>query len=168
MAENRSWWHITCFAMEVCTEVVLELFLAGWIVIGQVKWAVLGGRVIRLRKEHVSKTGDMERDSIFSFRVFFRPCIDCHWFPRVYEIRHQVLNSTLKSSLSLSVQCFPISSSCCFYSRPWQPFSVPQRCPCFPISDFIHVVPSVWDALPPFQNPHPSVPLRCPPRAAVP
>lgn len=29
--ENRSQWHITGSIMEVCTEVVLELFLAGFV-----------------------------------------------------------------------------------------------------------------------------------------
>lgn len=68
--EHRSQWHITCSITEVCPEVVLKLCLAGWIVISQVKWRVLGGRV-----KWVRKTGDMKRASVFSFRVLFRPYI---------------------------------------------------------------------------------------------
>lgn len=66
--EHRSQRYITCSIMEVCPEVVLKLCLAGWIVISQVKWRVLGGRV-----KWVRKTGDMKRASVFSFRVLFRP-----------------------------------------------------------------------------------------------
>lgn len=40
---------------------------SGGIVISQVKWGILGGRV-----KWVRKTGDMKRASTFSFRVLFR------------------------------------------------------------------------------------------------
>lgn len=133
--------------MEVGTEVVSELCLVWWTVIGFMKWEILRGRVLWTGGESMFKDWSYEKRWHIFLQCFLW-ALNCHWLPTVEETEHVVFSATLKTSLSLAEVCllspFPFLSPAISTVSHGSPVLFPEGalalpslilCICFPLSE---------------------------------